>query len=523
VADAGTDEHHPDRRGRWGRRTRFLGRWAASSSVLLALCLLWSLSTPIPSGPDEPTQYVKAAAVGRGTLTGSRPHGFPRGTVLVHVPGTFVMYDPAVGCYYLHPEVPAGCTPLPGPDAHDRATTTYIGEYPPLYFALTGLPSLFSSEPLARRAMRAVSALLSALLLGLAMSAVLTWSRSRWLVVGTALTVTPTAVYLGSVLNPNGLEISAAVAAWTAGVLLVFHHAERPPPGLVAVFTASSVLLALTRPLSPLWVAAIVGSLALFRPAAARQLLGDRVVRAGVAVTAVALVAAAVYVVANDSLAIEKFPLPPGLSELQVAALVLGRIPLHLRSMVGQFGAPEFTAPSLAVVLWGLAAGTVLCAALSLSGRWDAAVLALVVLGALVLLPFAASFPGARSNGLAWQGRYQYPVAAGIPLLATALLGAARVRLGRAGHLVAAAVVVAHLATFYWVLRRYTVGLGPFVNPFARVPNGWTPPLPAPLLVGLVTVTVAGAGAWLAARLARPLPLETAGGPHPSEIPSSSV
>ncbi|MGI9034363.1 MAG: DUF2142 domain-containing protein [Acidimicrobiales bacterium] len=492
----------------------FARRWAGTSLLFIVLCGLWSLSTPIPSGPDEPTQYVKAAAVAHGTLIGDRPAGFPRGTALVHVQGTFVMYDPSTFCYYLHPQVPAGCTVAPGPDATLRSTTTYVGGYPPLYYALTGLPTLLSSRPLARRAMRAVSAVLSAVLLGAAISAAVTWSRSRWLVIGAAFTITPTAVYLASVLNPNGLEISAALAAWTTGVLLVFHHADRPPGGLVAVFAGSLVILALTRPLSPLWAGEIVAVLIVMRPDAARHLIRGTPMRVGLSLAALAMACAAVFVVAFDSLAIEKFPLAPGLSNLQVGALVAGQIPLHLRSMVGQFGAPEFTAPGLAVLIWVVGVGALVCVALSVSPRKDAALLALLVVGVLVLLPFLASFPGARTRGLAWQGRYQYPAAAGIPLLSAALLGEARVKMGRAGNITVVAVVIGHLASYYWVLRRYTVGLGPFVNPFARVPGGWSPPLSPVLLTSLVTVAAVGSALWLAARLGG-LPLETGGPAEP--------
>jgi hypothetical protein len=310
------------------------------------------------------------------------------------------------------------------------------------------------------------------------------------------------------VLNPSGLEISAASATWTAGALLLFEHADDPPPGLVAVFAASSVVLAATRPLSPLWSAGIIVALVVLRPAAAGRLLRSGAVRVGVAVTAVAVAAATAYVVVNDSLAVERFPLPPGFSNQQVAALVLGLIPEHALSLVGRFGGPEFGAPALAVLVWVVGVGALVCVAVSVGDRWQAAVLALIVLATLVALPFAASFPDARSRGVTWQGRYQYPLAAGVPLVAVAVLGAARTRMGRAGSIAAGAVVIGHLATFYWALRRYTVGLGPSVNAFARVPRGWEPPLPAPLLAALVVVTASAYGAWLAARLARPLPLE---------------
>ncbi|MDQ4132201.1 MAG: DUF2142 domain-containing protein [Actinomycetota bacterium] len=490
------------------RHSTFLATWLVASLIFLVLCGLWTLATPIPSGPDEPTQYVKAAAVASGTLTGERPAGFPRGTTLVRVRGTFMLYDPSTDCYYQHPEVPAGCTVLPAPDPAVRETSTYVGEYPPLYYALTGLPSRLSTDPLARRAMRAISAVLSAVLLGLALSTAVTWSRSRWMVVAAAFTITPTAVYLASVLNPNGLEISAAIAAWTAAVLLVFEHADDPPPGLVAAFTGSSVVLVLTRPLSPLWLVCIVVALVVLRPAAARRLAATRAIRMALIATGAAAAVTAVWVVVNDSLAIEKFPMQRGLSDLQVASFILGRIPLHVRSLVGQFGAPEFTAPALAVLVWVVGIGALVCVAVSVAERRDAALLALIVVGVLLVLPFVLSFPDARNKGLAWQGRYQYPVAAGIPLIAGAILGATGVRMGRAGAITAVAVGVGQLATFYLVLRRYTVGLGLYANAFGRVPNGWEPPVPAAVLAGLVAVTVAVYCAWLLAGLGRPLPEE---------------
>jgi hypothetical protein len=73
------------------------------------------------------------------------------------------------------------------------------------------------------------------------------------------------------------------------------------------------------------------------------------------------------------------------------------------------------------------------------------------------------------------------------------------------------AIVIVHLVTFYWVLRRYTVGLGSFVNAFAHVPGGWSPPVSAVVLTGLVTVVSVGSGVWLVSRLRRPLRLEATG------------
>ena len=68
--------------------------------------------------------------------------------------------------------------------------------------------------------------------------------------------------------------------------------------------------------------------------------------------------------------------------------------------------------------------------------------------------------------------------------------------------LVAVCVPLAQLGDFVWALRRYTVGLGPVLNPFAKVHGGWSPAVPAVALV-LVTTLAAVFYSWWIVHLGR--------------------
>ncbi|MDQ2729662.1 MAG: hypothetical protein M3Y91_17770, partial [Actinomycetota bacterium] len=69
-----------------------------------------------------------------------------------------------------------------------------------------------------------------------------------------------------------------------------------------------------------------------------------------------------------------------------------------------------------------------------------------------------------------------------------AVLGERRVRLGGVPAVLFSSLAVGQLVSWYWVLRRYTVGLGPAVNPLDRVPGGWQPPVPYGVLIPLIVV-----------------------------------
>ena len=143
---------------------------------------------------------------------------------------------------------------------------TYVGRYPPLYYAIVGLPSLAWHTSLTDYLMRLLSGLLTALMVGLALALSSVWSRSRLLVLAVAVAATPTVLIFGSAVNPSGLEMAASLCVWTGGLILVLDHAEHPPPSLVYGTAAAAIVLVLTRGLSPFWLALIAVSLLALAP-----------------------------------------------------------------------------------------------------------------------------------------------------------------------------------------------------------------------------------------------------------------
>ena len=139
---------------------------------------------------------------------------------------------------------------------------TYVGRYPPLYYAIVGLPSLVSHTDTAVYLMRLLSGLASALFLGLALALAAFWSRSRLLVAAVAVAASAMVFVFSSVVNPSGLECATAICVWTGGLVLVLDQAEHPRQSVVvATAIAASVMVSMrgcrlcgsSSSLSPCW------------------------------------------------------------------------------------------------------------------------------------------------------------------------------------------------------------------------------------------------------------------------------
>ena len=99
-----------------------------------------------------------------------------------------------------------------------------------------------------------------------------------------------------------------------------------------------------------------------------------------------------------------------------------------------------------------------------------------MLIALVILVPVAISYHEAHRLADFWQGRYTLPLAAGIPILATALidggdaLGALRARLTT---LMCVAIGLADFAAFYTAQRRYASGLP---GPVDIADGRWGPP-----------------------------------------------
>ncbi len=479
------------------QRGSFLRVWLLFTGILTALTACWSLATPLPSGPDESTHVIKAASVARGTLIGSHPAHAPVNVTKVQVPRSVASLAEGTRCYYRHQKVSAACRVAPKHSAGNTAAATYVGYYPPLYYAVTGLPSLLSTARWALYGMRITSALFGSALLGLAFASAVCWSRRRVLVIGLALGVTPTTIYLMSVLNPNGLEIAAAAAVWVSGLILFDERPGDPPQGLLTALAVSGVVLALTRPLSPAWLFVIVLTLVILRPRAVRQLVASAQVRIAAAALAVGVLVSGVYVLVERSYTVEAINPMAGSPTRDVLRRIVRLLPAYTKELIGAYGAPEFRAPALAVAFIVPALFVLLGTALLVARRRDARVLALMSVGFLIALPVAVSLVSAPAHGLVWQARYGLPLMIGIPLVASQLLGELpAVRAVRTRVAVGTVVAVSLFVSLAWVFHRYSVGVSGSLNPFAGGPDVWRPPLPVLLLAISALLANLGYG-WL--------------------------
>ena len=155
---------------------------------------------------------------------------------------------------------------LPGPPRRPRRLRTairaptdditiadYVGRYPPFYYALVGLPTLALVSAKGVYGARLVSGALAAAMLALAVTSLRRCRGSPLLGAGLALAMTPMALYLGASINPNGLEVAAAISAWVAAMALASQAPKDVSASGSGALGISVVVLILTRAISPLW------------------------------------------------------------------------------------------------------------------------------------------------------------------------------------------------------------------------------------------------------------------------------
>ncbi|HLI14960.1 MAG TPA: DUF2142 domain-containing protein [Acidimicrobiales bacterium] len=494
-------------RRRAGARSRPLRAFAVAFALCFAAMALWSLATPLFGAPDEPVHVEKAAAVVRGELVGRLVGGASNPLAVVTVPAFYAEIRNEPTCFHTHPKVPASCASLPAPSAKPEPVLIYTARYPPLYYALVGLPSLLGEGRLELYLMRLVSAALASAFVALAFACAAASSRSRLLVPALVVALTPMVLFLGGVVNPSSFEIAAALCAWTSGALLVLERHEAPPRALVAAFAVSACAFELARAISPFWLA-LEGLVlvALAERRALRSLLTDARVHVALgAIVCCGIVAVAWTVREHATDVFSRVSVPAGVPELTILERSFAHNAFYVPDMVGIFGWFDTHPPLATFVLWYAMVGALLVGGALAATRRQLAVLASFVLAVLVV-PVAISSSQAHAVGYVWQGRDTLPFAVGLPVVAASLVarrlaGAADVVCARATAVLAVLAVLAQLAAFFEALRRYAVGVaGPDFAFLLHAP--WQPPAGSLALVvaEAVVLVLAGAAAVAAAR-----------------------
>jgi hypothetical protein len=493
------DAPRPDHRN-WielrGRRVTFVQLWAASTLVLLAMSVCWMLATPISAGPDEPVHMVKAAATVRGQLLGRARPDTPTAMRTFRVPAVYSQNVVNGACYQFLPDQRASCQKAWSGNPAPTDTYSYVARYPPWYYAVVGLPTLFTSSIWGAFAMRVISSIFCAVLIGLALALSAVFARSRLMVVAVVVSMTPYLLFLASVVNPSGMEMAAGLALWVAGLVIVLDHPEVPPKAAVGALVGAGSVLALSRGISPLWVAITLGTMFLLAPSTfigwLRRPCAMR--RALIALTGVCVFALIVDLAMKSySVYPAGLPLPPHASSWTILRLSFDRTDMYYHEFVGTLGWLDTRVPAVTMVIWSIMLiGTVVVGLIS--GSWRQRFCMVLIGVAVLAIPTGITASHARVDGLVWQARYSYPLDVGLLVLAAAVATrgpfARRRVVGTLGTLVAVGFFVGMIASYYRNLHRYVVGMRYPFNLVSGGPGYWKPPLPPLVLMIAASVVI---------------------------------
>jgi Predicted membrane protein (DUF2142) len=477
-------------------------QWWGSFALFTLLISAWALSNPLMAGPDEPEHTMRAASVARGELIGPTRRGEPDHVRFVKVPNRIARVRFAAACYAFRRHIPAACEVNlnEGPKGSHR-TPISNGRFPPTPYGVVGLPSLLNEGSAGVYLMRLFAAALCGALFASALLS-LREARVPWLAMaGLAFAFTPMVFFVGSLVNPSGLEIAGGVAFWASGVVLVSKAREGVVDRrLVARTAIGAAVLVLARPLGMVWLGAAVVVLVLTCTApAAGRLLRARAVQVWGGVVLVCVAFELAWINYYDSLGSKTPPGPSaeGFTDLEILRETFGTTSQSYREMIGIFGWVDTPAPGLTFVLWTAALGGLVAFGIGFTRRRMAVAIG-ALLGLVVVVPAVLEFIEAERFGFGWQGRYTLPLAVGLPILAGFVLAqepARRLRRGRVTVVIGIVFVVAQFLAFWQNMRRNTVGYnGPLMF---WLDADWTPPIPSVFLLAAYAAALIALAFWL--------------------------
>jgi hypothetical protein len=475
------------------------------------MLIAWSATTPPGTAADEPDHYIVALAIGRGDIRGHPPDVDPINSLAAILKaqaptqsreaqlrsvrwiaeGARAFSLPigrvpvSIGCFNsllkrADTTIPANCTIKTSGAPGERRFVSYEAVNPPYTYIFSGVAMRLAGDrdvAGAYRIGRAAMSLICLTLLGLAL--LLLWDREAGplSLLGAMVATTPLSVWSFSVLNPSGMEMSAATC-WAAAVLRLV---RRPAPQgwwVWAAAAASGVVLATARSSGPLLVVFIplcIGLLFGFgRLRSAARGAGRRV--ALVAVCLGIAMAAGLFWLRY----IPSYPL--GFDVFDHVGTAITGLPQTVRSAVGRFAGDYFVPVYVAVAWTALLAALVVAAAVvaTPAGRRRLALFATAVIAFVVA--YATLY---LNNGfLAFNGRYALPGLIVLPLCAGSILVERRSQItvsARRRLVLGITVGTAAIQLLAWWLesRRLAVGTeGPlffFSDPAWSPPGGWLP------------------------------------------------
>jgi hypothetical protein len=399
----------------------------------LGLCvsMTWGLAAPRLEGPDERDHASRAIATVRGHVVGEFLPSALGYRMRISVPDSVcdgILFD----------RVP--CEPASAPGEAKVDTGEF--RHPPPYYAVVGLPTLAWTGVDASYLMRFVSAFVGSALLATAFNAAI-GSRNRLNLLAVAAATTPVVWFLVSDVNPNGVEIAAAICLWTTALTAA---TRGPTKALVRQGGIALTVFVLSRGISPAYAVLALGSAALIAgDVGRRELIRRRDVRRWLAAGAAGAAVTGVWVlIAGFSHNVHR----PG----HALSSSLRSTGLYLQESVGDWLDLRVSLP------YAVAACAVVTLPIVLLGIVRTTATARrVVIGLLTIalvLPLTSDTMNLPPIASAWQGRYGLPMLVGVVVTAAYVTRAAlSPSLWRGGL---ALLVMAHIGSFV-VFARHAV------------------------------------------------------------------
>ncbi len=317
--------------------------------------------------------------------------------------------------------------------------------------------------------MRFLSGFLSTLFIAIAVTTAVHYSRFPLVTLGVILGATPLLVFLTGVVNPAGLEGAAALSTWTSGIILTKEYFSNPPKSLVLILAISSITFEMIRGLSPFWL--FLTGIILFLAASyrhTRQLLKLRYVQIAIGAIFLFAIAAVAWILKYHTLNLySRSKVPPTVKEGTILEIAFGRSMQFIHQIIGIFGWSGTDSPFASYFIYiGLISMLVILAFI-LGETNDIFALSTLIL-ALLIVPTILSASQVHKIGFVWSGRDSLPLALGIPIVSTEIIGMNYKKLftsEQIKRLISLSVVLLALARFFSYtesLRRNAVGtLGP--------------------------------------------------------------
>lgn len=461
---------------------------------------VWAVSTPPFGSPDESAHTIRAVSIWEGDFE-KKPLQVDGLTSFtdVRVPEVFAESPQQLGCWIFQSDKTPSCTPGFSGSPDLVTTTTTAGMHPHLFYALVGWIGAVHPTAGGMYMMRLFSALLCALMVAPIAATLVAERRSRLVMLGALVGLTPVALFLCGSINPNGFEICTGIALWVHGSAFArrFVAGEHISRSLVVCFSTAAFLMSFIRPLSPAFTVLILLVIVSVNRCNPVKLLRSRTGAIPVVAALAGFGLASWWLLYSGMLSVQLEGSPGENTAIKATA---GAVAGYYQQMIAAFGWLDAGIASVPMYTWLLLALGGLALALGIGSTAERRG-AVAVLALSWIVPVAAQYNGFETNGLVWQGRYSLPLVAGFPFLAMLAvdrggrLGAADRR--RLVRVLGATMLVGHVGGYYWAMRRFTVSLDGSLW-YLGEPE-WKPPTAplALLLIGFVVVSAVGLAATL--------------------------